>query len=697
MNEFILNQESIKGHLFIVIVRKKTDIAQFNKLNLLFPAVGIDLINIKIEDCHCLQNKKLVLWPDNSKTGRAWAIKAIDKLLVEFKFDIETTMIVSTPADDDEKLSPKDYLLQLQTQANISSFIKKNLIECNKYIEQNQDFEAPPKEEFEITEPLEKIDREKRYFMPVGYEKGLYYYLSYLTGQIVSLRPTDHKIHNLCQLAPLVFWEMEYQDQINQKNGWSFIADELMEKCHKMGVFDPDNCRGRGAWTDEGKTVIHLGDHLIYNGKPLDPRKIKSKFIYEKSKRLANFYSDKPLETKEAKYILSLLKRLPFENPNYYKMLAGWLVIAPICGVLSWRPHAWVTGGAGTGKSWIIEHIVKRVIGTIAIQAEGTETTEAGIRQKLGHDARPVIHDEADAENRQALDELQKKINLARSSSSDTGADFIKGTSGHKAVSFKARAMFLFASINVNLKMQSDLSRFIVFEMVARKARNKENFNNIKMIMAKLITKEYCEDFRSRTIKNIPLIKGNISTFEKAGMEYYGNQRTADQFAGMFAGYVLCKSDRKISYDDALRIIKEANINPKTEEVRGDEVKCLDAILQETIKVEEDGRSYSYSIGELINFVAYEKGNFQSLPHPTIEITLNRYGIKVDADNVYISNSNKQLSRILKDTPWAEKWRPVLKRYCSEYMKDSGSIRWADGTKSRATPIPLSLIYRGEE
>ena len=47
----------------------------------------------------------------------------------------------------------------------------------------------------------------------------------------------------------------------------------------------------------------------------------------------------------------------------------------------------------------------------------------------------------------------------------------------------------------------------------------------------------------------------------------------------------------------------------------------------------------------------------------TIEKVLNRYGLKIQDKCLFVSNSNKQISRILKDTPWADKWRPVLKMY----------------------------------
>ena len=54
-----------------------------------------------------------------------------------------------------------------------------------------------------------------------------------------------------------------------------------------------------------------------------------------------------------------------------------------------------LVGAAGTGKSWMLDNIVKRVMGNIALSVS-SKSTEAGIRDNLGGDIRPVVFDEAE-------------------------------------------------------------------------------------------------------------------------------------------------------------------------------------------------------------------------------------------------------------------------------------------------------------
>ena len=87
-------------------------------------------------------------------------------------------------------------------------------------------------------------------------------------------------------------------------------------------------------------------------------------------------------------------------------------------------------------------------------------STEAGLRQALGSDAIPVLMDEA--EQAQARDEerLQSIMELARASSSETGAKTLKGTASGTGQEYLIRSMFLLSSITSSLKQGSDKSRF---------------------------------------------------------------------------------------------------------------------------------------------------------------------------------------------------------------------------------------------
>src|SRR3546814_12291625 len=116
-----------------------------------------------------------------------------------------------------------------------------------------------------------------------------------------------------------------------------------------------------------------------------------------------------------------------FPYTTLFRSLAGWIAIAVICGALNWRPHVWLTGSSGSGKSWLLDNVIRPLIGAIAVHCH-SNSTEAGIRQTLATDARPVLFDEAESEDAKAQVRIQQVLELSRQSSSENGARPPTGT-----------------------------------------------------------------------------------------------------------------------------------------------------------------------------------------------------------------------------------------------------------------------------
>ena len=91
--------------------------------------------------------------------------------------------------------------------------------------------------------------------------------------------------------------------------------------------------------------------------------------------------------------LIELAKKFKWDDPIYAQFLLGWIVLAPVCGALDWRPHIWITGGAGTGKTTILKYFMRPLLAGIFQSATGG-TTEAGLRGTLKSDAIPVVVDE---------------------------------------------------------------------------------------------------------------------------------------------------------------------------------------------------------------------------------------------------------------------------------------------------------------
>ena len=206
----------------------------------------------------------------------------------------------------------------------------------------------------------------------LGFDQDAHYYQPAATGQVMRLGRGSHTSTNLCALAPLAFWESCYPG--GRGPNWVAAASSLFQQSAAVGVYSPDRIRGRGAWWDNGRSVLHLGDRLIVDGieqsvrKPLEG----STYIYQRLASIEAGNAD-PLDNECGCRLLDLADRFRWEVPASGLLLAGWVVLAPICGALRWRPHIWLTAGAGSGKSAILDRFVEPLLGQIGLSVTGKD------------------------------------------------------------------------------------------------------------------------------------------------------------------------------------------------------------------------------------------------------------------------------------------------------------------------------------
>src|SRR3546814_9944202 len=164
--------------------------------------------------------------------------------------------------------------------------------------------------------------------------------------------------------------------------------DWIVRECHKAGIYDPKRLRGRGAWIDGGRVVFHHGGYLSVDGQPTAITKIRSRFVYELDRSLPE-PAELPRADEECARLVEIAKMVRWTKPGSAALLSGWVALAPLCGALRWRPHVWLTGGAGSGKTTVLNEYVHPLMAGCDLFAQGN-SSEAGIRQELKADALPV-------------------------------------------------------------------------------------------------------------------------------------------------------------------------------------------------------------------------------------------------------------------------------------------------------------------
>lgn len=490
-------------------------------------------------------------------------------------------------------------------------------------------------------------------FQVLGYNAGNYFYLPRGSRQVVELRADQHTKLHFLRLAPLQYWEQSYANKKGVE--WDMAANAMIRTAEAAGIYDTARIRGRGAWWDGADAVLHVGDAVITAGIKIPLASLPSgRYIYEASSPLP-IDMDSPLDAEEANKIVQMAELVNWERPISARLLAGWCAIAPVCGAVGWRPHVWLTGAAGTGKTWVIEHIVRKLVGEIGLAVQ-SETTEAGLRQTLGHDARPVIFDEIEGEDMRAQMRVQNVLALARQASSETGAVIIKGSPMGGARTYRIRSCFAFSSIGVGVDKYADSTRVSVLS-IERRNDNKK-FQQLQKLTFETITDDYTRRFIARSVSLVPQMRANAVTFARAGAEVIGSQRLGDQIGALLAGCYSLFDDGVISAADATKWVKAQDwTEQKSVQDDTDEGACLNRILETVIKVQTARSTIDRSIAELIN-----PRQPNMLTNADMADALGRIGIRVGSDSFTISNNHSGIAAILTGTPWAKGWHRSLKR-----------------------------------
>jgi putative DNA primase/helicase len=621
---------------------------------------------INTVDWQALAGRDVTLWPDADEPGRACMAKVAAKLL-----PIATSVAIVAPPGS----APEGWDL-----ADATDWTQRQAINALRKFA--RPVEAPAKPEpptpsppAPAPEPPADIPA-SRPFACLGFDEGVFYYQPRSTGQVVAIARGSHTGTNLVQLAELGYWEALYPSKTGVN--WLAAASSLFAEQARVGIFSPDRIRGRGAWWDAGRSVLHLGDRLLIDGAQHPITKApSSKFHYQRLASIDLPEHLQPLNDELGMELIDIASRFHWEVPASGLLLAGWIALAPICGALQWRPHIWLTASAGSGKSAILDRLIGPLIESLALFPEGN-TTEAFIRQQLRSDAVPVVFDEAESNEKADRQRIQNILSLARVSSSSGRGVIGKGGADGTAQSFTIRSMFLLCSISTALKQGADQSRFAQLTLrnpsFMPKPERLAHWSALDADITRVCTVELGQRMMLRMVQQIPIIRDSVAVFRRAAAERFDSQRQGDQYGTLLAGAWSLMNSRPATIEDAYCLIDANNWDAYKEQSEADEERCLQHILQHQIRVEGDrGNGYSRTIWELVELARGSAASMEIGP-TAAESHLGRIGVKVEGERLVISNTAKALRRILDGTPWMDCYATVLTRLPG--AKKAGVVRF---------------------
>ncbi len=532
------------------------------------------------------------------------------------------------------------------------------------------------------------------YFTILGYDGDDYYFFHHEKRQVLSRTARAFGDTGLIELAPINWWE-EYFPGTTTSMDKKAAINWIFRTANSRGIYDPTRVRGRGAWRDKGRHVYHHGAYLTVDGMPTDITKIKSGYVYPMARRMPE-PSDNQLTDEEGANLIRIAKMVRWTMPASAALMAGWCILAPICGALPWRPHIWITGGPGSGKTTVQNKFCAALVRGIGVYAQG-DSTEPGIRQKLKADALPVLIDEAESNNERDKQRMENIIGLIRKTSSESQAETLKGTATGDSQNFHIRSMFCLSSINTNMPTKADIDRLT---RLVIKTPDKSNPAASEAHWAKLEAELNAIDedgdlpsrLLARALNMLPVIIENIKTFRKVAANHFGTAREGDQFGTLLAGCWSLMYSVPATEFDAMNMIGQYDFKEHVEDNdQDDATKALEALLGAKLRV---GTTGEWSVYELIREASPDHSH-TLVERQVADDTLRRHGIRVELSKgeVWFGTSVNSLMQLVEKMSFVTDLRGQLLRVPGATRVSSKKF---NGANSKCVSIPLKPLLQDD-
>jgi putative DNA primase/helicase len=559
------------------------------------------------------------------------------------------------------------------------------------------------KEEKNTEDEKRFLDDDKSFqFDILGYSGEQIVFYPYGAKKVVK-----HKSTNITKAVMISLMDRAEWGEFYEKDGggiaWDAAMNDLIRRAEQKSVFDPSRVRGTGAWVDNGTVVINDGENLWYKNERHGLHDSPGSFVYERGK-FCPYNNTAPMKKEEASKIIDILCKIKWKNKMSPAVMAGWILLAPFGGALRWRPHVWLSGPKGGGKSWILENIIYPMVGNeFGITGYGSSTT-AGIRNALANSSMLTVMDEMESDNPKHAEAIEQILRAYREGSSGSSGmtATLHGTQDGDGKRWIVSSMALFASIGAAMKHGADRRRFTVCELymdrLERKNLREKNFQELQEAI-QIINSFWSHAFVSRTFNLFDQVRTSIEVMTTQATTILGNRSDADQIGTLMAGAWMVMNDEAPTAAEAKVFLEFNNIKPEMsgDYEKSDEALCLDEML--SIKIEISGRIKT-TVGSVISFwydteIRYrESYNFSSGDWPQIKTELEQSGIKLitKTKKIQIAIGHPAIRRGLEKTSWAIIYADIISRLdcCDDIIK--GPTRFA-GVSKRFREIDVEKLF----
>lgn len=562
------------------------------------------------------------------------------------------------------------------------------------------------------------------YFRCLGFIKENSYFISLESHQVYELSPSKMKMAYFLHLANMDFWVENFPGPADRngviKTDWEKVIDALVRATNQVGQYDPTKQAGQGAWMDDGRVVFNSGRGLWVEGSGvmnLHEFSGERNYVVGKPCGMPDFDNPFPADAPEIWELLDIIRAIcwaPEGRSVSVMNMFGWLAIGPICGVLPWRPHLYLSGERGVGKSWIINNIINRIFKDYGENVKA-DSTESGLRNLLDGRAFPLIFDEAEGETAEDRQRMAKIIRLARHSATPGNSYVAQGVSGGGGQrQYAIASTFLMCSITPQLTASADFTRFGRAHLMGGLSHY-DFVERIKGPADRLLDKTFSGRFMARMIMRARDMEAVSMKMQEGLSSYNMEQRLIDVYGTYLAGaWLLLRDDIPESGVAAMRWVRKTfnmldDLMSQAREISEDKdhVRLFRTLLSAERRVESMALgTRTYTVGELIETILGGYAYEDALPTAEAVRALAKIGIRMGqgqelvddkggADCLFIHRNSTQIEKILENTPYAKSYVDVMTQ-AKGVRKEPKMVRF-DGTSSRIVVVPLENLSLGED
>lgn len=610
---------------------------------------------------------EVIIFPDHDEPG----LKAAESIFQ--KIPCENKSILIIPND-----KPKgwDICDLIEEGLDPVSFIES----CETYspereIPKAHEPETPPPPD-EATPPQYQLD-DNPYFRCLGWDDENHYFMIKKTRTIETIGKQTFTASKLGSIAPLNFYSeiscQSAQGNIQVAKAQDFIQNESLS----AGRFNMDKVRGAGVWIDGKHKIVNTGRELFVDGEKIAYDKFPSNYVYVSSEKYFGKIEGTPASAKQGQDLFNLFKVQRWTNPQGLYGALGWSLISNFGGCLNWRPHTFITGKIGSGKSWLLDNLIKPIVGDYAHYGSGSDT-EPGIRRSIMQEPRPVVLDEMKIKTKKDESNIQNILNLIRNSSSDASAKITMASSNGGTINFNVRSPFCLSSDQVPFESEDLTSRILICDLETPHSTEREKHERTKAKESAefLPVLNNPDIFRIRIFQKLQDILDDIyflqndeQALKSEQCSFFNTNRKRANWAPLLAVIYHLTNDGKLSDDlNAATQWLCDNVWDWTDVQNisyGDEDGIIYTLLETTMRVDME----DVTVGELLL-------NYND---DTNRKYLGRMGLKVNKKGeLCIATNSERIKDILKSKHYSENYDAQLKRneLCLNGKERSKNVRF---------------------